>query len=404
MAGILDLIGKGLSGVGILGGGDTDTISPEDRRYNNGFSGSSSFANDKVGQKLSGTEQKTGLFNRPGASEALIAFGANMLAAPSFGQGIGAGASAFLDTLREEEDRRKPKTQFLADGAIQASIDPMTGKVSYAPVQEVQDWQKGLTLDKLQGQLDLQGARGDDRLEQIMLQGQLGAQRADADREARLTIAQMQQAGASERAMLAAMSRGSGNSPMMPATARNALDKIIAERDGYQTAYDAVGDVFSKLAQGKLKLGLWNNTVNKLGLAGIASGGPDMKEYQEFKSALERARNAILMGNKGVQTEGDAVRAMDQIIAGTGDTKAAADALGRYLIEVQKKGYQATNRANRYIKPYGEPELDRFQTRKFGNKPKAGAGPVRISSDAQFNTLPSGATFIGPDGKIRKKP
>lgn len=34
---------------------------------------------------------------------------------------------------------------------------------------------------------------------------------------------------------------------------------------------------------------------------------------------------------------------------------------------------------------------------------KPGA-PVKISSDAEFNSLPSGATFIGPDGKTRRKP
>lgn len=34
---------------------------------------------------------------------------------------------------------------------------------------------------------------------------------------------------------------------------------------------------------------------------------------------------------------------------------------------------------------------------------KAGA-PVRISSDAEFEKLPSGAAFIGPDGKARRKP
>jgi hypothetical protein len=34
----------------------------------------------------------------------------------------------------------------------------------------------------------------------------------------------------------------------------------------------------------------------------------------------------------------------------------------------------------------------------------AGGGVARIKSDAEYNALPSGATFIGPDGKTRRKP
>lgn len=37
--------------------------------------------------------------------------------------------------------------------------------------------------------------------------------------------------------------------------------------------------------------------------------------------------------------------------------------------------------------------------------PTAGAdGPVQISNDEEFNSLPSGATFVGPDGVVRRKP
>jgi len=32
------------------------------------------------------------------------------------------------------------------------------------------------------------------------------------------------------------------------------------------------------------------------------------------------------------------------------------------------------------------------------------ANPVKIAGDADYNKLPSGALFIGPDGKQRRKP
>jgi hypothetical protein len=37
-------------------------------------------------------------------------------------------------------------------------------------------------------------------------------------------------------------------------------------------------------------------------------------------------------------------------------------------------------------------------------EPLPESGPKRIASDAEYNALPSGATFIGPDGKTRRKP
>ena len=38
------------------------------------------------------------------------------------------------------------------------------------------------------------------------------------------------------------------------------------------------------------------------------------------------------------------------------------------------------------------------------NAPKAARGPVRISGDADYDRLPSGAVFIAPDGSTRRKP
>ncbi len=49
-----------------------------------------------------------------------------------------------------------------------------------------------------------------------------------------------------------------------------------------------------------------------------------------------------------------------------------------------------------------------LQAGRYNPQPKPGAGgesaPARITDDAGFNALPSGALFIGPDGKTRRKP
>ena len=53
----------------------------------------------------------------------------------------------------------------------------------------------------------------------------------------------------------------------------------------------------------------------------------------------------------------------------------------------------AETKAGRMAKDTAPPPAD----------PPAGK-PANIKSDADYNALPSGATFVGPDGKTRRKP
>ena len=51
--------------------------------------------------------------------------------------------------------------------------------------------------------------------------------------------------------------------------------------------------------------------------------------------------------------------------------------------------------------------LEEIRSRYAGKgapTPKPTGGPAKVTSDADYNALPSGATFIGPDGKTRRKP
>jgi len=52
-------------------------------------------------------------------------------------------------------------------------------------------------------------------------------------------------------------------------------------------------------------------------------------------------------------------------------------------------------------------DLNTYKTRSAGNAPapqQQQRGPVKISGDADYAKLPSGAQFVGPDGKLRRKP
>ena len=44
------------------------------------------------------------------------------------------------------------------------------------------------------------------------------------------------------------------------------------------------------------------------------------------------------------------------------------------------------------------------QSRNGAPSQASGAGPVQMSTDAEYEALPSGTSFIGPDGKTRRKP
>ena len=54
-----------------------------------------------------------------------------------------------------------------------------------------------------------------------------------------------------------------------------------------------------------------------------------------------------------------------------------------------------------HSKVEGEAKL---RTQQGGALAPAAGGVVTITSDAEYEALPSGTTFIGPDGKTRRKP
>jgi hypothetical protein len=91
-----------------------------------------------------------------------------------------------------------------------------------------------------------------------------------------------------------------------------------------------VKSVLTDLQSGKLQLGLRENFQNQFKtFAGASDEGA--RAYSKFNTALETLRNARLNLNVGVQTEGDAVRAMNEFLANFDryDTKTAIEQLNR---------------------------------------------------------------------------
>jgi hypothetical protein len=75
-----------------------------------------------------------------------------------------------------------------------------------------------------------------------------------------------------------------------------------------------------KISSGELDLGLFANLWNK-GKNYVGASDTESRNLGSFMSTLERLRNESLRLNKGIQTEGDAVRAWNELITNVNDPK-----------------------------------------------------------------------------------
>ena len=146
-------------------------------------------------------------------------------------------------------------------------------------------------------------------------------------------------------------------------------------------------------------------------MAGMSSS--ESRNFATFKSNMERLRNESLRLNTGVQTDGDAQRAWNELFQNITDTNLVKQRL-QEIQRINKRGAELQKlkvdgiRANYGYEPLDvspqmnqRPALGGGATGDFGTPP---SGPARVNSDAEYNALPSGATFVGPDGKTRRKP
>lgn len=146
----------------------------------------------------------------------------------------------------------------------------------------------------------------------------------------------------------------------------------------------------ASLQAGKLPLGPVSNlAMEARNFAGRSSD--ESREYGNFRSDLEKMRNDSLRLNKGVQTEGDAQRAWNELFKNLNDPKLVADRLERI------QGYNEVAAAARKAKiddrrmMYGvpSPEYEKYEGRSSAPQTNRSPAPPK---DA-------GATR-GQDGKF----
>lgn len=131
-----------------------------------------------------------------------------------------------------------------------------------------------------------------------------------------------------------------------------------------------MGALSKQIDEGKIKLGLVENlksqSKNYLG-----SSDESSRNFASLKSSLEKMRNDSLRLNKGVQTEGDSVRAWNELFQNLNDTGTVKQRLG----EIQKINQRAVDLRKMNLQAirsnYG---LENIDTEGFEKQPAAVGG------------------------------
>ena len=354
----------------------------------------------------------------PAGHKALRAFGAAMLGAPNFWQGLSQGTQAFDATKTQEEAEDRGKTQFLADGAFQAHTDRL-GNVNVTPNQPVVDYEREQAKTKIDGTLAAIGARNDGQLDVAGVKSDTQRQIAESNRASREQIAASAQQTRILVAGMMAASRAANGQQLKPMPGRlqtivdghidNAyqLRNTVADIDGYTKELKTSGVQFDPVSRLKYQAQL--QTGINVTPAAVA--------YGNFTTMLEQMRNAKLLMNKGVQTEGDAQRALNEIVASKGSTDYVLQRMNILKNSFERDAQQHDFQASRILKDNGRDGLESPQRNLPSYGPTASpaapkatpapkglsGGAVKITGNADWVKLKAGQHFIGPDGKERVK-
>lgn len=165
------------------------------------------------------------------------------------------------------------------------------------------------------------------------------------------------------------------DNPQIPEAAVKEQQTLL-EKIGTVGSINAdLGAVAKQIDSGKLKLGPVENIISQ-GKNALGSSDENSRNYATFKSTLEKLRNDSLRLNNGVQTEGDAQRAWNEVMTNISDSKYVS----QRLAEIQKINDRAANLHKISIdtmrRNYSAPSLDTAPV--FNQPPAVGNSPSNI--------------------------
>ncbi|MOA00624.1 hypothetical protein D3C78_1199960 [compost metagenome] len=138
-------------------------------------------------------------------------------------------------------------------------------------------------------------------------------------------------------------------------------------------------------------------------------------------ATMEKLRNESLRLNAGVQTDGDAQRAWNELLTNINDPQLVRQRLQEIKALNERAFEIRQSKVDQRRATAGAPGLDLRALVGPGadGQPQQGAAglqggggaapqreatPVRVSSQAEFQSLPPGTLFTAPDGSVRRKP
>lgn len=280
----------------------------------------------------------------------------------------------------------------VADAMLEQKMNQQKLRAQYTPLimQQIaaQQTREEQNMYRLEAQRQAQEAQR---------QAQIAAQ------QGRIELASMNQAAATERAAAERASReqiASDSRALQERLAGNTADlrrELAPSKDAQkplpagalkmqQDALDAIGisssinsdlgAVEKQIESGKLKFGPVSNLINK-GMNAMGASTEESRNFGSFTSTLERLRNESLRLNTGVQTDGDAQRAWNELFQNINDTELVKQRLAE-IKAINKRGAELQQlkidsvRAN-----YGHEPLDtsaQRNTQPALNVPPAATG------------------------------
>lgn len=221
------------------------------------------------------------------------------------------------------------------------------------------------------------------------------AEMAQVQREFMEQMERGRQAASAENIRLTAALRpdvgGTATKPL-PATAlkmqQEALDSL-----GIVGGINAdLGAIEKQIDTGKLKFGPLSNLTNSA-MNALGASSDNSRNFSSFKSNMERLRNESLRLNAGVQTDGDAQRAWNELFQNINDTKLVKQRL-QEIQRINARGAELQKlkvdgvRANYGKDPYNFDQIGNQPAALNGGTPNQAAPKSRIRFDAQGNVIP----------------
>lgn len=245
---------------------------------------------------------------------------------------------------------------------------------------------------ELQNKLDVENVQSGDR--RYAADSSAGASRYNADRDYQASIY-----GDNLRAVVARAAAGA------PRGVGTLAKEQGAEVDAITTASNLSTDINSlrsQIGSGQLKLGPYTNLISE-GRNALGNSDENSRNYASFRATVERIRNDSLRLNKGTQTEGDAVRAANELLANINDPHVVMQRLSELEALNRRAAAIHTQKLDMTRSLYGLGSADvstmQSQPAAVGAQGPSGGAPVRVRTPAEAMALPPGTIFMTPDGR-----